>query len=207
MWMAFIRRCSIKAVLKSFAIFTRKHLCWSLLCWSLFLIKLQTFRPAILWKRDSNTGTFPVNIAKHLRTPLLKNTSFEEHLWTAAMKRSSLLHLSNENLIHSKSNICWVQQNYNYDSFLKDQMKCKSDPSFYQLLIEKSQIRGKNEVTRFFQTNDHYFLFLNGEINNFLKSKDFLPNTILFFYFTFKNTPSYSFKYFSDVIVVKKKSL
>ena len=27
--------------------------------------------------------------------------------------------------------------------FLKDQMKCKSDPSFYQLLIETSQIRGK----------------------------------------------------------------
>ena len=60
-------------------------------------------------------------------------------------------------------------------------MKCKSDPSFYQLLIEKSQIRGKIEVNRFFQTKDHYFLFLNGEINNFLKSKDFLPNTTLFF--------------------------
>ena len=37
--------------LKSFAIFTGKHLCWGL-----FLIKLHTFRPATFLKRDSNTG-------------------------------------------------------------------------------------------------------------------------------------------------------
>ena len=37
--------------LKNFAIFTGKHLCWGL-----FLIKLQAFRPAIFLKRDSNTG-------------------------------------------------------------------------------------------------------------------------------------------------------
>ena len=48
------RRCSIKkAVLKNFAIFTEKHLCWSL-----FLIKLQARSPATLFKRDSNTGVF-----------------------------------------------------------------------------------------------------------------------------------------------------
>ena len=40
-------------VFKSFAIFTQKHLCWSL-----FLIKLQACRPANLLKRDSNTGVF-----------------------------------------------------------------------------------------------------------------------------------------------------
>ena len=38
-------------VLKKFAIFTGKNLSWSL-----FLIKLQTFRPTTLLKRDSNTG-------------------------------------------------------------------------------------------------------------------------------------------------------
>ena len=38
-----------KAILKNFVIFTGKHLCWSL-----FLIKFQTFRPDS--KRDSNTG-------------------------------------------------------------------------------------------------------------------------------------------------------
>ena len=59
------RRCSVtKAVLKNFAIFTGKHLCWSL-----FFIKLQLWSPAILLKRDSNTGLFlwilPV-FSKHL---------------------------------------------------------------------------------------------------------------------------------------------
>ena len=47
-----IGRCSIKrAVLKNFATFTGKQLCWSL-----FLIKLQALRSATLLKRDSKTG-------------------------------------------------------------------------------------------------------------------------------------------------------
>ena len=41
------------SVLKNFAIFTVKHLCWSL-----FLTKLQVLNPAILLKGDSNTGVF-----------------------------------------------------------------------------------------------------------------------------------------------------
>ena len=48
------QRYSIKnAVLKNSAIFTGKHLCWSL-----FLMNLQAFRPPILLKRDSYTGVF-----------------------------------------------------------------------------------------------------------------------------------------------------
>ena len=42
-----------KAVLKNFAIFTEKHLCWSLL-----LKDLRTSRLASFFKRDSNTGVF-----------------------------------------------------------------------------------------------------------------------------------------------------
>ena len=42
-----------KSAIKTFALITRKHLCWSL-----FLIVLQTFRPATLLKKDSNTGAF-----------------------------------------------------------------------------------------------------------------------------------------------------
>ena len=42
-----------KAVLKNFTIFTEKHLRWSL-----FLIKLQTFRPETLLKRESSTDDF-----------------------------------------------------------------------------------------------------------------------------------------------------
>ena len=41
-----------KCFLKNFAIFTGKHLCWSLF---LIKLKLQAFRPATLLKRDSNT--------------------------------------------------------------------------------------------------------------------------------------------------------
>ena len=41
--------------LKKFAMFTGKRLCWSL-----FLIKLLDFRPATLFKRDSQTGVFQV---------------------------------------------------------------------------------------------------------------------------------------------------
>ena len=63
--------------------------------------------------------------------------------------------------------------------FLKDQVKCKIDPSFYQLLIEKSQIWVKNEAKCFYQMENLYFLFLDGETQNFLKKEDFLPNTIL----------------------------
>ena len=42
-----------KAAFKTYAALTRKQLCWSL-----FLIKLQTFKPATLLKTDSNTGVF-----------------------------------------------------------------------------------------------------------------------------------------------------
>ena len=46
------QRCSLKkGVLKNLANFTEKHLCWSL-----FLIKLQAFRPVTLFKKDSNTS-------------------------------------------------------------------------------------------------------------------------------------------------------
>ena len=41
-------------VLKNFAIFTGKHLCWSLF--------FQSIRPATSLKRDSNTGVFLCNL-------------------------------------------------------------------------------------------------------------------------------------------------
>ena len=44
-------------VLENFINFTGKHLCWSL-----FLINFQTFRPATLLKRDSNTSVFLWNL-------------------------------------------------------------------------------------------------------------------------------------------------
>ena len=51
----------IKAILKNFAISTKNHGCWSL-----FLIKLY-------WKETLQHKYFPVNIAKCLKKPILKN--------------------------------------------------------------------------------------------------------------------------------------
>ena len=59
------------SVLKNFAIFTGKHLCWSY-----FLIELQ--RPAILLKRDSNTVSF----CEYCE--IFKDAYFEEHMQTVA---------------------------------------------------------------------------------------------------------------------------
>ena len=57
-----------KADIKTFLLITGKRLCWSL-----FLIVLQAFRPATLLKRDPDTGDFLL---------LMRNTSehhFEKH--------------------------------------------------------------------------------------------------------------------------------
>ena len=74
-------------VLKSYAIFTGKHLRWSL-----FLIKFKSFRPA--WnfiKKKLEHRYFPVNIAKILRTAffiehfrwllLPFTTTFQNYYW------------------------------------------------------------------------------------------------------------------------------
>ena len=64
------RRCSAKkGVLKNFANFKGKHLCWGLL-----LIKLQSWRTTTLLKRDSNTDV-SYDICQNF-----KNIYFEEHL-------------------------------------------------------------------------------------------------------------------------------
>ena len=57
-------------VLKNFANFIGKHQCWSL-----FLIKLQAWRPATLLKRDSNTGVFLWNLRNSKEHLFLQNTS------------------------------------------------------------------------------------------------------------------------------------
>ena len=58
------------------------------MCWSLFIVKLQTSKIATLLERDSKTGIFFMNIAEFLGTRL------EKHLQTAA----SETHLMNTKL-------------------------------------------------------------------------------------------------------------
>ena len=68
------RRCSVKrGVLKNFANFTGKHLCWRL-----FLTMLQSFSPATFLKRDSNPGVL-LRSLEHFQ-----NTYSEEPLRTTA---------------------------------------------------------------------------------------------------------------------------
>ena len=63
------QRCSIeKGVLKNFAIFTGKHLRWSLFSIEL---QVQAWRPATVFK-ETLTKDFSVNIAKILGTPIFK---------------------------------------------------------------------------------------------------------------------------------------
>ena len=64
-------------ILKNFAIFIAKYLCWSL-----FLITLQAWRPSTLSKRDSNTSVFRWILR------VFKNTIFTEHLQTNASEKS-----------------------------------------------------------------------------------------------------------------------
>ena len=57
------RRCSVKTgVFKNLQKFTGKHLCYSL-----FLIRLQVFRPATLLNSDSNTDIFLWNLPNFLK--------------------------------------------------------------------------------------------------------------------------------------------
>ena len=62
----------------SFTRFTEKHLCWSL-----FLIKLQAWRPTTLLK-ETPTRCFPVNTAK------LLTAFFIEHLWLLQITKLAL---------------------------------------------------------------------------------------------------------------------
>ena len=56
-------------VLKNFANFTGKHLCWSL-----FLINLQAFRSATLLNKDSNTGVILWNLQNISKLFFSQNT-------------------------------------------------------------------------------------------------------------------------------------
>ena len=70
------------SVLKNFPIFTGKHLCWSL-----FLIKLQAWRPATILKRDSNTDVSLWIIQKFLRTAFCLEPLFPWLLSTEDLSR------------------------------------------------------------------------------------------------------------------------
>ena len=102
------RRCFIKkAVLKNFAMFT-----WKRLCWSLCLIRLQTFRSVTLLNRDSGVFMW-----------LLRNIYFEELLRTAASVYSEdLLKCKNCIIKNMLSESFWV---YKEKCIYKKNLICK----------------------------------------------------------------------------------
>ena len=58
--------------------------------------------------------------------------------------------------------------------FSKDQMKCKSNPC---------HIWAKKEEKLFYQTKDHYFLFLNEKAKNFQKKNKIFYQTLFLIYY------------------------
>ena len=77
-----------KTVLKNFAIFAGKYLCWSL-----FLITVQAFR--------LQDRCFPVNFAKYLRTAILKNICQRLLLYLDLKNNGSNIFLSKGLVTHN----------------------------------------------------------------------------------------------------------
>ena len=70
------------AAFKNLAIFTGKHLCWSF-----FLIKSQTWRPAILLKKS------PTQVLSCEYCEIFKNSFFIEHFWWQLLFHSFLANI------------------------------------------------------------------------------------------------------------------
>ena len=92
------RRCSvIKSVFRNFAKLPGKHLCHSL-----FFNKDSGLRPETLLKKRLWHRCYPVNFAKFLRTPFLRNTSRRLLLWFKSYltdrKQSVLINSFNSNV-------------------------------------------------------------------------------------------------------------
>ena len=103
-----------KSILKNFAIFSGKNLCWSL-----FLIKLQVFRSATLLKRYSNTGVF-----------LLILRNFQEQLFWITSARGCFCSYSTKELHAAKIylfTLLYKHGRYQYidSSFFSFSMKIK----------------------------------------------------------------------------------
>ena len=98
-------RCSIaKSVLKNFAIFTGKFLCWSL-----FWTKLQACN---FLKKRLQHRYFPVNVVKFSRTPILKYICKWLLLCTSPISSTIIFQIHTELLLHVQlsllRDIFWV---------------------------------------------------------------------------------------------------
>ena len=112
-----------KGVLKNFAIFIGEHLCWSL-----FLIEFQPFRPANLFKKILQRRCFLVNIVEFLSTVFLI-----EHLWWLLLNYSA------------SSSTSWQISPRAADFGTFNQAEFGGEPSFISW-SHVSQLKGKVSV-------------------------------------------------------------
>ena len=68
--------------------------------------------------------------------------------------------------------------------FSNIKINVKAVPASTSYLLKKVKFWVKNEAKLFYETEDCYFLFLNGETQNLLKNEDFLPNNVLNYIFS-----------------------
>ena len=93
-------------ILKHFAIFTGKHLCWSL-----FFNEITGFRLATLLRRRLQHRCFPANIGKFLRAAL-----FPEHLrWLVLKVGNSVLYIYV---------LCFFKKSFKVFFFLRKNISC-----------------------------------------------------------------------------------
>ena len=69
------------------------------LCWSLFLIKLQAFKPALVLKKRLQHKCFPVNIVKFLRTLILKYIFERLLLYSEIQTTNNVIYILAQNFI------------------------------------------------------------------------------------------------------------
>ena len=117
------RRCSVKkGVLKKFANFIGKHLCWSQ-----FLIKLQALEPATLLKINSSTDTSCAICG------IFKNTYLGEHLQTTASRYFQYNSHHHYHYHHFQYHRKMHLYLYRLKIFLTIPLECNRIPCLFQL--------------------------------------------------------------------------
>ena len=112
----------------SFAKFAGKH------CWNLFCNEVAGLRPATLLKRRLQHRYFPVNIAKLLRTPILKNICERLFLYFRIVKKKNLFwkmkkwQIENSEKSEISEKLFWV-----FDFFLQRKSKTRIQKSWKKI--------------------------------------------------------------------------
>ena len=121
------RRCSIrKSVLKNFANFTGKHLCWILFLWSCKPAACKFLKKGLQYK------CFPVKFAKLFRIPILRNICkrllLEVFFKKAVLKNFAIFIVRKKPVISVLWKSCswWLIELWKWRVFILINISCKS---------------------------------------------------------------------------------